>query len=504
MFQRCKRSFAVVFSVLSATGGAVEGSMSRRRARGDPTPPRYDVMRVPPWDKSPKSVVLESATRTTWCASAGELAAVSAEACRRKMASAPPETPLREQVPLSPQYIADRLDIDDPLYGYMMRDRENGWLLGFVTYTTFTTWTPQFSWDSRHARAGLTSMINKLRKAEDGPREPPRAKKDARHGEDPARKSLPKVDEDGALADALNGVQHAGNWQDQGVIWDRVAEIGLVGALGCGDWLMRLVLDEIQLQGQYDFVVLDSTEGAVPFYERYGFRRVGAVARYEQKQSKEGASRLGPWCAYRHWTFGDEDAKMLRHRGGASYMMCLKVEKRRTSRRGSVAAEVQSLGLVATKRPRVKSSQHLPVVGADLPVPDGVLEEVTDSANGAEIKGADENGANGANGSRSSAARRYQVGTRVMAKWKDAKARLDSGLWFPGIVRKAHRSGKSYLYEVLYDDGDTWKKVPAELIMNEPEWIAVDGRPIEDLEKAIASKKENLKAQPSRKRRRKG
>ena len=44
--------------------------------------------------------------------------------------------------PLSLEYMADRLDTDDPLWGYTARRRgsEAGQLQGFVTVTTFTTW----------------------------------------------------------------------------------------------------------------------------------------------------------------------------------------------------------------------------------------------------------------------------------------------------------------------------------------------------------------------------
>ena len=50
--------------------------------------------------------------------------------------------------PLSLEYMADRLDIDDPLHGYLAVAREEGWLQGFVTYTTWTTWHRDFRWDS--------------------------------------------------------------------------------------------------------------------------------------------------------------------------------------------------------------------------------------------------------------------------------------------------------------------------------------------------------------------
>lgn len=42
--------------------------------------------------------------------------------------------------PLALEYLADRIDTDDPLHGYTVRTRDEGWLQGFVTITTFTTW----------------------------------------------------------------------------------------------------------------------------------------------------------------------------------------------------------------------------------------------------------------------------------------------------------------------------------------------------------------------------
>jgi hypothetical protein len=42
--------------------------------------------------------------------------------------------------PLSQDYIADRVMIDDPLCGYMIRTERSGWLQGFIIRTTFTTW----------------------------------------------------------------------------------------------------------------------------------------------------------------------------------------------------------------------------------------------------------------------------------------------------------------------------------------------------------------------------
>eukprot|EP00966_Prymnesium_polylepis_P219492 5078057-Prymnesium_polylepis.1 len=50
--------------------------------------------------------------------------------------------------PMPTAYVAQRLDTDDPLWGWQVRDATNGWLQGFITMTTFTTWSADFEWDS--------------------------------------------------------------------------------------------------------------------------------------------------------------------------------------------------------------------------------------------------------------------------------------------------------------------------------------------------------------------
>jgi hypothetical protein len=43
---------------------------------------------------------------------------------------------------------------DDPMWGWMVRTRDEGWLQGFITVTTFTTWNPWFHWDSIATTSG--------------------------------------------------------------------------------------------------------------------------------------------------------------------------------------------------------------------------------------------------------------------------------------------------------------------------------------------------------------
>ena len=57
----------------------------------------------------------------------------------------------------------------------------------------------------------------------------------------------------------------------------------LLGGLGTGRTLMDTVIAEVADRGDADFVVLQATDQAVPFYERLGFSKVGAVASFEEK-----------------------------------------------------------------------------------------------------------------------------------------------------------------------------------------------------------------------------
>jgi hypothetical protein len=62
--------------------------------------------------------------------------------------------------PLHLNYLADRLDIDDPLRGYVVRHRAGGWLQGFLCLTTFTHWQLWFQWNSLAPEAGLELGLN--------------------------------------------------------------------------------------------------------------------------------------------------------------------------------------------------------------------------------------------------------------------------------------------------------------------------------------------------------
>ena len=47
------------------------------------------------------------------------------------------------------------------------------------------------------------------------------------------------------LAEGLERCARSGDWRSTGIVWPRVAEISLLAALGCGDWLVSVVLEEL-------------------------------------------------------------------------------------------------------------------------------------------------------------------------------------------------------------------------------------------------------------------
>lgn len=123
--------------------------------------------------------------------------------------------------PLSLEYLADRLDIDDPCFGYLVRTsdqigrRDKNWkkgmLQGFVTITTFTNWQKSFKWDSQNAAAYECDCDEDLYSS-------PNRKRDVY----------------GRLARGLQGTVRCGDINMEGIVWPRIAEISLLGGLGCG------------------------------------------------------------------------------------------------------------------------------------------------------------------------------------------------------------------------------------------------------------------------------
>ena len=212
----------------------------------------YEPRQIPNSAKDMAGTVLLRPTRQMWLDMLGEMVQMVNEAVRRRAA-----TVRDASKPLSLEYMADRLDVDDPLRGYLAVTEAEGWMQGFITCTTFTTWNTDFRWDSTNPAIDLLH-----------------------HGEPTPGKhrNPPLVDAGGSLSVELQAELHAGDPDNEGVVWPRIAELSLLGALGCGRWLVELILDELEAdESPYNYVVVQATDGSIPFYERMGFVRVGAV-----------------------------------------------------------------------------------------------------------------------------------------------------------------------------------------------------------------------------------
>jgi GNAT superfamily N-acetyltransferase len=233
--------------------------LARRFALPPVNEAMYEPRQIPNAAKDMGGTVLIRPPRETWMQMLGEMVQMVNEAVRRRASS------VRDAAkPLSLEYMADRLDIDDPLLSYLAVSKTEGWMQGFITATTWTTWHQHFRWDSLNPALDLTHHHG-----DDD--DDPKAKAKA------AERPPPVYDADGSLAIELQAELRAGD-PEEGVVWPRVAELSLLGALGCGRWLVELLLEELESEGSpYRYIVTQATDGSIPFYERMGFVRVGAV-----------------------------------------------------------------------------------------------------------------------------------------------------------------------------------------------------------------------------------
>ena len=247
--------------------------MNATRFQLPPLPqPHYRFDEIPPAKRDFKGSSLQRVTdRTAWQACLGEMVLLCKEAVRRRRKKTGVHIPATSSKPLSLEYLADRSDVDDPLWGYMLRDQPQGRLQGFVTVTTFTNYHRSFRWDSLHPVAFDDEHHH-------------------HHVHDPGHQ--PAVDSNGRLAQELQATVRAGDIYQEGIVWPRIAEISLLGGLGCGRTLLALVLEDLQhakasALAHYDYVVLQATENSVSFYESMGFIRVGALTT-EASQAEQG------------------------------------------------------------------------------------------------------------------------------------------------------------------------------------------------------------------------
>ena len=232
--------------------------------------PAYLFEDVPKCAKDFKGSVLQKVTnRDHFKEAMAEMVLLCIEAMRRSKSTE------SASKPLSLEYIADRVDVDDPCFGYLVRTNE-GHLQAFVTITTFTNWQKSFRWDSLHELAffydddhhdrGCDGEGNNHSRKSDGP------------------ETQRQVDRDGTLSKELQSTVRLGDPHNEGIVWPRIAEISLLGSLGgCGRTLVSLVLEDLENQkasgsANYDYVVLQATDNSIPFYESLGFVRVGAVS----------------------------------------------------------------------------------------------------------------------------------------------------------------------------------------------------------------------------------
>ena len=163
--------------------------------------------------------------------------------------------------PLSLEYIADRLDVDDPCFGYLVRS-ETGHLQGFITVTTFTNWQKGFIWDSLQEMSfyyddacgdasnddsspskgdeenqsafepnysGEADDNSKCTKKKVTPRTAAFKTPSKQARQPTKRKRI--IDEDGSLAKELEKTVHLGDPYNEGIVWPRIAEISLVSML---------------------------------------------------------------------------------------------------------------------------------------------------------------------------------------------------------------------------------------------------------------------------------
>lgn len=121
----------------------------------DPPPEtRYDFSKVPNTSADMgDSSLLRPSSRRQWFACIQELESLAQESLDRRATKLQVNAP--SGLPLA--YIADRMDIDDPLWGYQARCAKTGWLQGFITLTVFTTWTHFFEWNSTHPCSGMAA-----------------------------------------------------------------------------------------------------------------------------------------------------------------------------------------------------------------------------------------------------------------------------------------------------------------------------------------------------------
>ena len=205
--------------------------------------------------------------REDWLDICPQLAIVCNEAARRSTLRVD-HNAKRYEKPLSEIYIKERLEYDDPLEGFIVRTKAEPFhVQGFVLATRFTTWRKTFRWAIDEPAALITPTDHRLH----------------------------MTDRSGDLTKELQTCERDDSNADQGYKYNSICEISLLGGLGCGRALLSRTMSELRQAQKYEYVVLQSTKIAIPFYEKLGFVRVGAVTRFNDVE-------MLPEVAYRHWS----------------------------------------------------------------------------------------------------------------------------------------------------------------------------------------------------------
>jgi len=286
-----------------------------KRTRQEPLKqPCYRFSKVPACQRDLRdSLLYEISDRKVWKEMTPEILLLCNEALERRLRITG-EVSSSGSKPLNLNYIADRIDVDNPMWGFCVRHKPTGWLQGFVTVTTFSSWHSWLHWDSLSVDAQLLPPP----KSSDSSGEGNRRKRgnssslDASSSMDlsaysPAEKKWiqeRRIDRDGCLSRELEAELRVTTVNGRPCqVWPHVAEISLLGGLGAGRALLEKTLQRLESPtSQYRYVVTHATHGSIPFYEKLGFVRVGAVVRHRLAKRPEV----------------DEQAKILRDEAEAS------------------------------------------------------------------------------------------------------------------------------------------------------------------------------------------
>jgi len=254
------------------------------------------------------SVMVAVEGRDAWLKLLPEMMAICNEAARRQHLKNNPDAVCFDE-PLSADYCYERVALaPDPLKGFIVREKKGAKRLqGFVLFHEFCGLAKSLVFDSRDPAAlfgsyGSDGSVQRVFHRGNDIRTPLDLVKATdlvaeASNEDEVDRSK---DDDGDLADTLTKspreTRDAPRKDMFGgviVVWPKLVEVSLCGALGCGGRLVRAALDQAKRDGM-ECVVLQAERRAIGFYEKLGLKRVGAVARFRDRAD-------APRLAYRHW-----------------------------------------------------------------------------------------------------------------------------------------------------------------------------------------------------------